>query len=275
MEVHAQKYRRIGLGTTALADTLAILGYKYGSKEGNEFVDKLYRFISKQAYESSIMLAIEKGPFPECNFIEHIKTGFVKRMPKKIKALIEEHGIRNCALLTSAPTGTVSILSGNCSSGIEPIFAPTYERSWLEGDIRHKELIFHPLCEQFLKEGKDISHFVGAGDLSVRDHLEVQKIIQSHMDNSVSKTINMPENYPIEDMSAAWLEYLPYVKGTTFYRENSRNYIDDNGIEHKSPLTAIPLEEALKRREQEITRSETVIVDDCPNGVCDVLKHKK
>lgn len=269
MKEKSHSLRRIGLGTTGLADALAMLNLKYGSKESLEFVDKLYRFISKAAYEASVMLAVEKGPFPACDPQKHIETGFVKRMSSKIKSLIAENGIRNCALLTQAPTGTVSILSGNCSSGIEPMFSPAYERRYWDGGTRKTELVFHPLFESFMKEGRSVDHFVGASELTVRDHLEIQKVIQKHVDNAVSKTINIPYDYPIEDMKAAWLDYLPFLKGTTFYRENTRGYVDESGNVQEPPLKAIPLDEAKKRfNEQHNTGS--VSTDDCASGLCEI-----
>lgn len=270
MKEKAQKLRRIGLGTTGLADAMALLGLKYGSKEGNAFVDDLFRFISKSAYEASVRLAIEKGPFPACKPDLHIKSGYVKRMTNKVKELISEHGIRNCALLTQAPTGTVSILSGNCSAGIEPMFAAAYWRNYWDKDVRKQELCFHPLFSKFLEEGKPVDHFVGSHDLSVRDHMEVQKIVQKHIDNATSKTINMPEKYPIEDMNKLWLEYLPYLKGTTFYRENSRKFVDENGVEHDPPLVPIPIDEAIKLSKEREVKEEAAEVDDCATGVCDV-----
>lgn len=269
MQDKSHKLRRIGLGTTGLADALAMVGIKYGSPEGNAYVDDLFRFISKVAYESSIMLAIEKGPFPACDRKKHVESGFIKRMPKKIKSLILEHGIRNCAILTQAPTGTVSIVSGNCSSGVEPMFAPAYERRFFVGNERKVETVFHPLFAQFMKEGKSVEHFVGAMDLTVQQHLEVQKTVQKHIDNAVSKTINMPEHYPVEDMSKVWLEYLPDLKGTTFYRDNSRKYIDENGVEHEPPLKAISLEEA-KARFEATAAQEAAFVDDCSKGICSI-----
>lgn len=269
MKAKSHALRRIGLGTTGLADMLAVLGLKYGSEEGNKFIDKLFRFISKVAYESSVMLAIEKGAFPLCNPEKHIESGFMKRMPAKIRSLVKEHGIRNCAILTQAPTGTVSILSGNCSAGIEPMFAPVYERRYWVGDKRETELVFHPLFEQFMKEGRDVSHFVGSHDLSVRDHLEVQKIVQKHVDNAVSKTINLPNDYPIEDMEKLWLEYLPHLKGTTFYREGTRGFVNADGTMEAPPLTAIPLEEA-KRRFQEVHAVDTEAAMECPSGICEI-----
>jgi ribonucleoside-diphosphate reductase alpha chain len=270
MRDKSHKLRRIGLGTTALADTLALLGYRYGSEEGNKFVDKLFKFISKVAYESSVMLAVEKGAFPACNPKKHIESGYMKKMPKKIRALVEEHGIRNCCILTQAPTGTVSILSGNCSSGIEPIFSPAYERRYWDKDVRKTELVFHPLFEQFMKEGKSVDHFVGSRDLSARDHMEVQYIIQKYIDNAVSKTINLPHDYPIEDMSKLWLEYLPYLKGTTFYREDTRGYFNETtGLTELPPLSAISIEDA-KARFNETHSVNTESVVECPSGVCEL-----
>jgi ribonucleoside-diphosphate reductase alpha chain len=268
MKEKSNKLRRIGLGTTGLADMLAMLGIRYGSDEGNIFIDKLFRFISIQSYESSVMLAIEKGAFPECKPDLHVKTGFVKRLPKGIKSMIEEHGIRNCAILTQAPVGTGSILSDNCTSGVEPMFAPAYWRTYWDGDVQKKMLCLHPLFAQCLEEGKDVSHFVSSHELSVRDHMEVQKTVQKHMDNAISKTINIPEGCPVEEISKLWLEYLPYLKGTTFYR---------TGSIVGAPLQPISLTEAKKLYKKQTIEviKEAAYVDDCPNGVCDLDKNKR
>ena len=269
MQQKSHSLRRIGLGTTGLADMLALLGHRYGSEEGNKFVDKLFRFISKAAYEASVMLSIEKGAFPLCNREKHVQSGFMKRMPEKIRSLVKEHGIRNCAILTQAPTGTTSILSGNCSAGIEPMFAPAYERRYWAGNERKSELIFHPLFEQFMLDGKSVDHFVGSRDLSVRDHMEVQKVVQKHIDNAVSKTINIAEDYPLEEVEKLWLEYLPFLKGTTFYRENTRGYVDEHGNVHEPPLKAVSLDEA-KARFKEAHKVEATQSLECPSGVCGI-----
>ena len=266
MEAKTRNLRRIGLGTTGLADMLVIMGLKYGSVESIEFVDKLYRFISKAGYEASVMLAVEKGAFPACDPDQHVKTGFVKRMTSKVKSLIKDHGIRNCAILTQAPTGTVSILSGNCSSGIEPMFAPVYERSYWDKEVRRTELVVHPIFKEFMEAEADVSHFTDSKSLSVRDHLEMQKTIQKHVDNAVSKTINLPENYSIEDMSKVWLEYLPFLKGTTFYRENSRGYVDEQGNIHQPPLKGFTLEESKVKYKEAVVGSEV----DCESGSCEI-----
>jgi len=635
MKAKSHNLRRIGMGTTGLADMLAILGFRYGSEDGNKFVDKLYRFISKHAYEASVMLAVEKGAFPACDTEMHVKSGFVKRMTPKIKSLIADHGIRNCAILTQAPTGcqrpdtlvstesgllmlgeivdenglqwqdidlqvnqedeiarsqkgyingytdtkeitlasglelectnnhqyrvfkggeyiwmradeinigdkvvcklggynkkdntkldtniayycnssniqlptyvtpdfawllglmyadgsvhekgirialnasekdfndnvvnkikkvfnwnatrytdrgcesiqvnsqillsflsknrilkpksykvhipkairtssketieafldgycsgdghlltsnnemrvfdtvsktmaqqlitvlralgrntimrvktfgdghygdrpvysikevsygtighedkrrylskarqincinadtlfkgafldeviniensecmtldievphrntyiansvishnTVSILSGNCSSGIEPMFAYAYKRMYWDGDKRKEELVFHPLFTEFMKENKDVSHFVASRDLTVREHMEIQKIIQKHVDNAVSKTINMAEDYSIEDMNDIWLEYLPHLKGTTFYRENSRKFYGKDGKALPPPLTALTMIEAKEQFNKQADLADYVNhTDDCPSGICSI-----
>lgn len=257
--------RRIGLGVTGLADTLILLGLKYGSPEANLWVEKFFRFLAKTAYESSIHLAIEKGPFPLCERSVHSNTGFTRRQSPRIRSLIKEHGIRNCAVLTVAPTGTVSILSGNCSSGIEPIFAGIYERRFWDNGQRKTELVRHPL---FDRSDLDRGCFVSARELSVRQHLEVQRIVQRYIDSAVSKTINIPADYPIESLSDLWLEYLPFLKGTTFYREGSRGYVDGDGVEHEPPLVALSLDEAQSRLSES---SQTgTISNDCPKGICEL-----
>lgn len=268
MKDKTSKLRRIGLGTTGLADMLALLGHRYGDEQSLKFIDKLYRFISKTAYEASVLLAVEKGKFPLCDPKKHVKSGYMKRMSSKIKSMVEEHGIRNCAILTQAPTGTVSILSGNVSSGIEPMFAPAYERRFWSGDERKMELVLHPLFKRFMDEGRPVDHFVGSRDLSVKDHLEVQKVIQKHVDNAVSKTINMPHDYPMADMEALWLEYLPHLKGTTFYRENTRGYVKEDGSVEEPPLKALSLDEAKSRYSAEAQTGKDD--NDCVGGLCEL-----
>ena len=192
------------------------------------------------------------------------------RMPAKIKSLVLENGIRNCAILTQAPTGTVSILSGNCSAGVEPMFAPAYTRRYWDHEVRKEQLVFHPLFAQFMRDGKDVSHFVSAHELSVRDHLEVQRVVQHHIDNAVSKTINIAEATPIEEVESAWLEYLPHLKGTTFYRENTRGYVNKEGSVEPPPLVALTIDEAKAAFKQYDSTVEGTPFEDCPKGVCDI-----
>jgi ribonucleoside-diphosphate reductase alpha chain len=190
-------------------------------------------------------------------------------MTKKVKDLIEDHGIRNCALLAQAPTGTVSILSNNCSSGIEPMFAFAYWRNYWDNDERKRELCFHPLFIEFMEKNKSVDHFMASHNLTVKDHMEVQKIIQKHVDNAVSKTVNIPKNYNKSKLADLWLEYLPYLKGTTFFREGSRMFLDKDGNPLEPPLVPINLKKAIelyKKEKQIISKTTT----DCPKGICEI-----
>ena len=147
------------------------------------------------------------------------------------------------------------------------MFAPAYQRRYWENEVRKTQLVFHPLFAQFMEKGRDTAHFVSAHELSVRDHLEVQSVIQRHIDNAVSKTINIPESLPMEEVEAAWLEYLPQLKGTTFYRENTRGYVNSQGIVEPPPLVPLTLEQA----REAYVKEQSVMVGseaDCHSGVC-------
>jgi len=149
------------------------------------------------------------------------------------------------------------------SSGIEPLFAPVYFRHYgkanLESNERNtfRELV---VTEEFQKYGELAE---GAYDIHPRDHFEIQKIIQQHIDNSISKTINLPKDYPVEELSDLWLEYLPFLKGTTFYREGSRG---------QEPLEYVPLDQAAQYLNQVAAESnyKDLSMLECPDGACDI-----
>lgn len=218
---NCETVRRIGLGVMGLHTMLLELGHKYSSEEGRHFIDTLFSFIKNTAYDASVTLAAEKGPFPVYSD-KFLESGFTKTLKRGIRNKIREHGIRNCAILTIAPTGTTGMVSG-VSTGIEPLFAPVYWRHYYkptnDGSRElAKELVITPEFERFGELAE------GAYDVSVRDHFEVQKIVQAHIDNAVSKTINLPKGYEVGDLADLWLSYLPYLKGSTFYREGSREF---------------------------------------------------
>lgn len=260
--------RRIGLGVMGLHSMLIQMGMRYSSSFASIFIDSLMDFIKVTAYKASIELAKEKGAFPAFS-PKMVESGFIQRaIPEEIRNNIIQHGIRNCALLTIAPTGTTGMVS-NVSTGIEPLFAPAYWRRFYrptpDGSRQlDKELVVDPLWDTLEHEGKDISVLEGAYDISPEQHFNVQQICQRHIDNAVSKTINLPESYPVDSLADLWLEYLPSLKGTTFYRAGSRG---------EEPLEAIPLEEAKKlvatkeHKHAEINEQNSF---DCPDGVCEV-----
>jgi ribonucleoside-diphosphate reductase alpha chain len=264
----SQKHRRIGLGVMGLHDMLLELDLKYSSKEARDFVNKVMNCIKKQAYHSSIRIAIEKGSFHAFDVNQHTKTGFVKKcLTRNHHRLIKEHGLRNCAILCIAPTGTTSIVAG-CSSGIEPLFQPVYERRFNKHKDMHDdekrdkatEIIVHPLLKKFLEDRRSTKHFQGAHDISPEDHLAMQAVCQRHIDNSISKTVNCPVDYPVEELSEIIKKYISELKGITIYRDTSKG---------KSPLVPLPLSEAKKYLDQ---MKEEAAVDDCPSGVCDISK---
>ncbi len=250
--------RRIGLGIMGLSTMLLQMGIKYTSPEALEFVNKLMNYIKNSAYEASISLAQEKGPFAVYKKEEYLKTGFVKTLKPSLRSKIEKNGIRNCALLTIAPTGTTSICC-DVDSGIEPAFGPAWLRRFYDGDQLKEEVVVHPLFKEKYLKGQDVSHFESAYNIKMRDHLEMQRICQRHIDNAVSKTINLPPGTSAEELSELYMEFLPELKGVTVYPEGSRE---------NQPITPLSYEEALKHLDSEATGA--LGQDNCKDGVCEI-----
>lgn len=262
---NCEEVRRIGMGVMGLHSALLELGIKYSSDEALEFIDKLFSFIKHSAYDTSINLAIEKGPFPDFK-PEFADSGFMKTMKPAIRRKVKEYGIRNCAILTVAPTGTTGIVSG-VSTGIEPLMAPVYWRRIKTVDENLKTVIERVLV---VEPDYDIYGDLceGAADIPVDRHFEVQKAVQKHVDNAVSKTINLPNDYPIDALSEIWLEYLPTLKGTTFYRWGSREN------EPFEPVLMKDIELVLRETPEDMIRRKERTEDqnamDCVGGVCEV-----
>ena len=263
IEETCRKYRRIGVGVMGLHDMLLKLGLRYSSDEALDKVGEVMEFIKKRAYEASIILAVEKGPFPALDREMHVKTGFAREsLTPRLRKMILQHGIRNCCLLTIAPTGTTSIVAG-VSGGVEPMFAPVFERSFNKHSQMHDEereqgndVVVHPLVREFILQGRSIEHFEAAHEISPERHCLMQVACQKHVDNSISKTINLPEDYPVEELSAIMRKYITRLKGLTIYRDGSRG---------KSPLRPLPINDAKKYLD-----SVQASVNDCPSGACAV-----
>jgi len=260
----SQKERRIGLGVAGLHDMLLKMGIKYSSDEAIAIIDKVMNFVKKKAYEASIFLAVEKGQFPLLDRGQFVKSGFCQTLTQSIRAKILEYGIRNSFLLTLPPTGTTSIVA-NCSSGIEPMFAPIYRRTFnrhtvSDNEVKEtaSEIVIHPLLLEFVRAGKNYDHFEGAHEISPEQHCRVQLACQKHICSGVSKTINLPENATQECLSDIILKYMRSLKGMTVFRHNSKG---------TSPLEPIPIsdiKEYLEGIASEITSNE------CPNGICEL-----
>jgi ribonucleoside-diphosphate reductase alpha chain len=174
--------RRVGLGTVGLAEMLIRLQLRYGSSEGNQFVDKLYSFIAREAYLASTELAAEKGSFPRFEAEPFLESGFMKSMPQDVREAVVAKGIRNVTLLTQAPTGTVGTMIGT-STGIEPFYYWSYFRKSRLGVHEEKVQVLEEW--QAANPGKELpSYFVNAMELSPEDHVRVQAGIQRWVDSS-------------------------------------------------------------------------------------------
>jgi ribonucleoside-diphosphate reductase alpha chain len=264
IEEACKDVRRIGLGVMGLHTMLLEMGMKYDDPESFEFVDKLMNTLKNTAYDASINLAIEKGPFPAYS-PQFLESGFVKTLKRGLKNKIKEHGIRNCAMLMVAPTGTTSMEAG-VSSGLEPCNPAVYERKFFKPTKDgSRELQTELVVEDSFYKYPDLMQ--SAIDVPVRSHFEMQKIVQKHVDNAVSKTINLANDFPMEEFGDIWLEYLPFLKGTTVYRYGSRE---------NEPISPVPRELWSDIINTDSVKSEITVEEfltlDCPGGVCEVPK---
>jgi len=217
--------RRIGLGVTGLADALALGGIVYGSDEAVEWTDKVMKFIAVAAYQASIDLAKEKGPFPLFDADKYLATKNMRGMPKHIRQQIKEHGIRNALLTSIAPTGTISLYAGNVSSGIEPIFALSYERKVMQKDgSKITELVEDYGVTKWKRDNVGVplpKSFVTAQTLDPSAHIKMQAAAQRWIDSSISKTVNVPEDISFDDFKEVYMQaYDTGCKGCTTYRPN-------------------------------------------------------
>ncbi len=222
-EAHAK--RRIGLGITGLADALAMLGLRYGTPRAAATAQRWMACIERAAYEASIDLAREKGPFPLFDAQRYAQCGHAAGLPDDVKARIREHGIRNALLTSIAPTGTISLLAGNVSSGIEPIFALEYVRRLrLPDGSTKEELLEDHAVRQWRRMFGDKplpEAFVTVEDLDWRDHLRMQAALQKHVDSAISKTINLPRDISFEEFRDVYRQaWKAGLKGCTTYRPN-------------------------------------------------------
>lgn len=228
--------RRIGLGVMGLHDLLIYTETKYGSNEGNKLVDQIFETIAVTAYRTSVEIAKEKGSFPflvgeteeETNVLRNkfINTGYMKNMPEDIREDILKYGIRNSHLLTVAPTGSTGTMVG-VSTGLEPYFSFSYFRSGRLGkfiEVKAK------IVQEYLDRNPDADEnnlpdwFVSAMELAPEDHADTQCVIQRWVDSSISKTVNAPRGYTVDQVESVYQRlYNGGAKGGTVYVDGSRD----------------------------------------------------
>lgn len=216
--------RRTGLGTMGLGDALIKMKLRYGSDKSLDVIEKIYQTIRDAAYDSSAELAKEKAPFPMFDRSKYLQGWFIKRLPKDVQAKIGKYGIRNAVVLTQAPTGTTSLLSG-VSSGIEPVYDFAMKRT----DRTGEHIMYHPLFKAWKDEHEDEAvpdYFATSNDLAPMDHVKVQAKIQDYTDSSISKTVNAPNSYTVDQVRELYeAAYDMGLKGVTFYRDGCRDAV--------------------------------------------------
>ncbi|MCL2168187.1 MAG: adenosylcobalamin-dependent ribonucleoside-diphosphate reductase [Lentimicrobiaceae bacterium] len=281
------KGRRTGLGITAEGDMLAALNIRYGSDHGIAFSTEIHKQLALSAYRSSVAMARERGAFPVYSSMKEAANPFILRIKDADEKLYEDmirFGRRNIALLTIAPTGSVSICT-QTTSGIEPAFKVVYNRKRKvnpndlnnrqttrdqNGDFWEEYHVFHPKFfvfaqtlgiskEQLFKMNKDEINAVfekspyfkaTSADTNYLKKVELQGNVQKWVDHSISVTINLPENTTQETVSALYMKaWESGCKGMTVYREGSRSgvLVDSNESEKKKPESQPSDTQTLKR----------------------------
>lgn len=228
--------RRVGLGVMGLHDLLIYCETEYGSEEGNILIDSVFEAIATTAYRASVEIAKEKGSFPfleakeqqETNRLRKAftETGFMQKMPEDVRNDILEYGIRNSHLLTVAPTGSTGTMVG-VSTGLEPYFSFSYFRSGRLGKFIEVKA---DIVQEYLDRNPDADPdnlpqwFISAMELAPEAHADVQCIIQRWIDSSISKTVNAPKGYTVEQVQKVYERlYKGGAKGGTVYVDGSRD----------------------------------------------------
>jgi len=270
---NAARERRIGLGTTGIAELLIMMKLKYSSQKGRDFVAKVMEFFRDKAYEASIELAKERGAFPAYEYKGFSQSEFFQTLPERIQNLIRRNGIRNVTVLTQPPVGTTGTMIGY-STGCEPYFAMSFLRnsrvgSFLDGSpsfmmwlhdngIDYADYSYS--LEDLKKKVKVPDYFEEAHDISWEEHLKMQAVFSKYIDSSVSKTINLPNSATVADVKKAYINaYKMGIKSTTVYRDGSKQQV---------------LEMLKKEKEEENKRPQDIVRAHAPKRpkelTCDI-----
>ncbi|RXF11091.1 vitamin B12-dependent ribonucleotide reductase [Enterococcus faecalis] len=267
--------RRVGLGVMGLADLLIKMGVRYGSQEGLALIDKVFGMIATEAYIASAELAKEKGSFPFFPGVDKfLESGFVKTLPKSVhKAIKDNGGIRNSHLLTVAPTGSTGTMIG-VSTGLEPYFAFKYYRSGRLGKFIE---VNAPIVQEYLAKHPETDPdnlpdiFVSAMELAPEEHADAQNAIQRWVDSSISKTVNAPAGYSVEEVQKVYERlYKGGAKGGTVYVDGSRDSQvltltkDDTKPKPEKKEKHVVIDETVRPLEQTNVKYGNEIGDVCP-----------
>ena len=219
--------RRIGLGVTGLADALIMCRARYGGERSLGLTSEWMRRLQSAAYLASAGIAGEKGAFPLYDAEAYLAGESVRELDGDVRAAIAEHGMRNALVTSIAPTGTISLLADNVSSGLEPVFSYGYTRNVLmpDGSQRTEQVSDYAFRLYHRLKGETAplpDYFVDVEALAPLDHVNIQAAVQRHVDSSISKTINCPEDISFEDFREIYSRaYDLDCKGCTTYRPNA------------------------------------------------------
>ena len=221
--------RRVGLGFTGLGDALIMLGLRYDTEPARAMAARISEFMRDRAYAASVELAKERGAFPMFNADLYLSGGnFASRLPQALKDAIRKHGIRNSHLLSIAPTGTISLaFADNASNGIEPPFSWTYTRKKRMADGTHREFRVEDHAWRLYRhvhgaEAPLPDYFVTALEISADAHQKMVAAVAPFVDTSISKTVNVAEDYPYADFEDLYLQaWKSGLKGLATYRPNT------------------------------------------------------
>ena len=260
----SEQLRQIGLGIMGLADMFIKLGIRYGSSESINIIHQVGRIMVNEALRQSALLAKDDGPFPRFNKEAVLKSQFLlSNADEDVIELIEDHGLRNSQLLTIPPTGSISTLLG-CSNGVEPIFQVSYTRK--SESLHHEDTyykVFTPIVKDYMDENniykeEDLpDFFTTTSNLDYKERIEVQATWQQYIDASISSTVNVPNEFTVEEVEELYtLAWEKGLKGVTIYRDgcarsgilitnNPKNRMDEIGKkqEELNLLLAEQLEE--------------------------------
>ncbi len=218
-EISAKSKRRMGIGVTGLANYIESLGQPYGSQTFLDMAESIFKELVHGAYRASIKLATERGPFELFNRDKYLASEFIKTLPEDIREGIYENGIRNSHLISFAPAGTISITADNVSSGIEPTFCTSYNRTVIVDGVSRVEAI-----EDYGYKYLDCDPKI-ADKCSVSDHLGVLSLATRYSDSAVSKTINVGDSVTWDEFKEIYYKaWLSGCKGCTTYRASGKRY---------------------------------------------------
>lgn len=256
----AMSKRRVGLGFLGLGSALVMLGLRYDSAEGRAFATRVAEVMRDTAYQSSVELAKEKGAFPLFDSDKYLQGAFAQRLPDGLRQQIAQHGLRNSHLLSIAPTGTITLaFADNASNGIEPAFSWVYNRKkrMAAGDSKiyevadHAWRLYRHLGNDVSDDSKLPSEFVTALNMSANDHMRMLQAVQPYVDSAISKTVNVPADYPYEDFQNLYMDaWRAGLKGLATYRPNNiLGSVLSVSTEATAPVTKVTPDDDLLRKQ--------------------------